>query len=185
MDRRILVGKEKYDLVHKILIEVALNTLSAFPLQVVTLNKIAKESGYSRTTVYEHFHSSFTALLIEIFVYLQKERIKFYSSYYTEDNKQNIISMFKRFTDFMMNDYLLWTNLKAARILINENKKLSEFFLFKEFRIQAELCDVNEKQISEIISNFYELEDLMIKENEKDFKSYCDTFNKKIKKILN
>lgn len=127
MDKRVTLGRKKYNYVHSHLFGEGYELLSEIKLLEFNLKKLADYSKYSMTTVYEHFESSVDFFLIEFFNYLRKKRIEEYQQIYTLNEKENIILMFIKFSEFMNDEFLLWTNLKAARVLLGD-KKVKPFF---------------------------------------------------------
>jgi len=154
MDKRITLGQKKYAYVHLTLFDEGYKLLSRIKLVDFNLKKLADSSKYSLTTVYEHFNSSVEIFLIEFFVYLRKKRIEEYQQIYTLDEKENIILMFTKFSEFMNDEFFLWTNLKAARVLIGD-KKAEPFFLIDELVFQAEVINLKPELIEKITNLFY------------------------------
>ena len=157
MDKRITLGKKKFSYVHLDLFDEGYELLSQITLIDFNLKKLADYSKYSITTVYEHFESSIDIFLIEFFGYLRKKRIEEYQQIYTLNGKENIVQMFTKFTDFMNDELLLWTNLKAARVLLRD-KKVTPFFLIDELHFQAEGANLKSELIKKITDQFYTYE---------------------------
>ena len=62
--------------------------------------------------------------------------------------------MFTKFSEFMTSEFLLWTNLKAARVLLGD-KKVSPFFLIEELIFQAEAITLKPELVKKIIDKYY------------------------------
>tara|TARA_Y100000389_G_scaffold180179_1_gene194797 strand:- start:159 stop:710 length:552 start_codon:yes stop_codon:yes gene_type:complete len=154
MDRRVSLGQKKYNYVHTVLFEEGYELLSEIKLINFNLKKLADFSKYSITTVYEHFESSVEVFIIEFFEYLRKRRIEEYQQMYTINEKENIILMFIKFSEFMNDEFFLWANLKGARVLIGD-KKAKPFFLIDELVFQAEAINLKPELIEKIINLFY------------------------------
>ena len=154
MDKRIALGRNKYNYVHTALFEEGYELLSQIKLGDFNLKKLADYSKYSLTTVYEHFESSVEVFFIGFFDHLGKKRKKEYQQTYTHNEKENIIIMFTKFTEFMNNEFFLWTNLKAARVLLGD-KKVSPFFLIEELIFQAEAITLKPELVKKIIDQYY------------------------------
>ena len=73
MDKRKLVAKNKYDSVHNELLEVGVRLLSSERLTEISLNTISEYTNVSKTTIYEHFNSSFNAFLSEVIIHVGKK----------------------------------------------------------------------------------------------------------------
>ena len=73
MDKRKLVAKNKYDSVHNELLEVGIRLLSSERLTEISLNTISEYTNVSKTTIYEHFSSSFNAFLSEVIIHVGKK----------------------------------------------------------------------------------------------------------------
>ena len=166
MDKRILVGREKYNYVHSDLFGEGYQLLSEMKLTEFNLKKLADYSKYSMTTVYEHFESSLDVFLIEFFKNLRKNKIEEYQQMYTLDEKENILLMFTKFLDFMNDEFILWSNLKAARVLLGD-KKVQPFFLIDELHFQAEAINLKPELIKKITNQFYIYENTFLENSSK------------------
>ena len=154
MDKRITLGQKKYNYVHSDLFDEGYELLSQIILFDFNLKRLADYSKYSITTVYEHFESSVDIFLMGFFNHLGKKRKEEYQQIYTHNEKENIIIMFTKFSEFMTSEFLLWTNLKAARVLLGD-KKVSPFFLIEELIFQAEAITLKPELVKKIIDQFY------------------------------
>tara|TARA_Y100000385_G_scaffold274128_1_gene316851 strand:- start:78 stop:629 length:552 start_codon:yes stop_codon:yes gene_type:complete len=161
MDKRVTLGRKKYNYVHSHLFGEGYELLSEIKLVEFNLKKLADYSKYSMTTVYEHFESSVDFFLIEFFNYLRKKRIEEYQQIYTLNEKENIILMFIKFSEFMNDEFLLWTNLKAARVLLGD-KKVKPFFLIEELHFQAKAINLKPERIEKITNLFYVYENTFL-----------------------
>ena len=180
MDKRIALGRNKYNYVHTALFEEGYELLSQIKLGDFNLKKLADYSKYSLTTVYEHFESSVEVFFIGFFDHLRKKRKKEYQQIYTHNEKENIIIMFTKFSEFMTSEFLLWTNLKAARVLLGD-KKVTPFFLIEELHFQAEAINLKSELIKKISDQFYIYENAFL-DNPVNSK---DTTSKFIEEITN
>ena len=169
MDKRIILGRKKYNYVHMALLKDGYELLSQLNLVDFNLKKLADHSKYSITTVYEHFDSSVEVFLIEFFGYLRKKRIEEYQQIYTVNEKENIKLMFIKFSKFMNDEHLLWRNLKAARVLI-DNTEIKPFFLIDELVLQAEAINLKPELIEKIINLFYKYENAFLENSLKSEK---------------
>jgi len=161
MDKRIALGRNKYKYVHTALLEEGYELLSQIKFGDFNLKKLADYSKYSLTTVYEHFESSTEVFFIEFIEHLRNKGIKEYRQLYTHNEKENIIIMFTKFSEFMTNEFLLWTNLKAARILLGD-KKVNPFFLIEELLFQAEVINLKPDLAKKITDLFYAYENTFL-----------------------
>jgi hypothetical protein len=166
MDKRVIAGREKYNFVHSDLFGEGYQLLSEMKLIEFNLKKLADYSKYSMTTVYEHFESSLDVFLIEFFEYLRKKRIEEYQQMYTLDEKENIVLMFTKFLDFMNDEFILWSNLKAARVLLGD-KKVQPFFLIDELHFQTEAINLKPELIEKITNQFYIYENTFLENSSK------------------
>ena len=166
MDKRIALGRNKYKHVHIALFEEGYELLSQIKLGDFNLKKLADYSKYSLTTVYEHFESSVEVFLIGFFNHLGKKRKEEYQQIYTHNEKENIIIMFTKFSEFMTSEFLLWTNLKAARVLLGD-KKVSPFFLIEELIFQAEAITLKPELVKKIIDKYYIYESTFLENSSK------------------
>ena len=166
MDKRIILGRKKYNYVHSDLIDEGYELLSEIKLVEFNLKKLGDYSKYSMTTVYEHFESSIDVFFIEFFKALRKSRIEEYQQMYTLNDKENIVLMFTKFLDFMNNEFILWANLKAARILLGD-KKVKPFFLIDELHFKAEAINLKPELIEKITNEFYIYENSFLENSSK------------------
>ena len=166
MDKRITLGQKKYNYVHSDLFDEGYELLSQIILFDFNLKRLADYSKYSITTVYEHFESSVDIFLMGFFGYLGEKRIGEYQQMYTLNGKENLILMFTKFTDFMNDEFLLWANLKAARVLLGD-KKVTPFFLIEELHFQAEAINLKSELIKKISDQFYIYENAFLENSSK------------------
>ena len=73
MDKRKVVAKNKYESVHEELLEVGTKLLSSDRLTEISLNSISEYTNISKTTIYEHFNSSFNVFLSEVILHVWKK----------------------------------------------------------------------------------------------------------------
>ena len=183
MDKRITLGRNKYKYVHTALFEEGYELLSQIKLGDFNLKKLADYSKYSLTTVYEHFESSVEVFFIGFFDHLRKKRKKEYQQIYTHNEKENIIIMFTKFSEFMTSEFLLWANLKAARVLLGD-KKVTPFFLIEELHFQAEAINLKSELIKKISDQFYIYENAFL-ENSSKRSELTSKFLDELKNSLN
>jgi hypothetical protein len=183
MDKRIVLGREKYNYVHSDLFNEGYELLSEMKLVEFNLKKLADYSKYSMTTVYEHFESSVNVFLVEFFEHMRNRRIEEYQQMYTLNEKENIVQMFTKFLDFMNDEFILWSNFKAARVLLDD-KKIKPFFLIDELHFQAEAINLKSELIEKITNQFYIYENTFL-ENSLNRKDLTSKFLKDLKNNLN
>ena len=111
------------------------------------------------------------------------KRKKEYRQLYTHNEKENIIIMFTNFSEFMTSEFLLWTNLKAARVLLSD-KEVSPFFLIEELIFQAEAITLKPELVKKIIDQFYVYENTFL-ENSSNRSELTSKFIDELRHTLN
>jgi hypothetical protein len=74
--------------------------------------------------------------------------------------------MFTKFSEFINNEFFLWTNLKAARVLLGD-KKVSPFFLIEELVFQAEAINLKPDLVKKVTNQFYIYESTFLENSSK------------------
>ena len=94
VDARVLRAQEKYDEVHKELIEAGIKLLSIKPISSLSLNSLAEYTEVSKTSIYNHFNSSPEHLYYDILVHCRNYMLEIFNDTSPEDPKQKIIYLF-------------------------------------------------------------------------------------------
>lgn len=117
MDKRIEIGKEKYDLAHNEIISITYNLLKEKSFSNINFNSISKLSNYSKTTLYEHFNSDINLLFRETLLLYQKKLILTFK--YLDDPVNNIINIYKAIFNFANSEPKLFKNMHMIAINLN------------------------------------------------------------------
>ena len=91
VDARVIRAQEKYDEVHKELIEAGIKLLSIKPISSLSLNSLAEYTEVSKTSIYNHFNSSPEHFYYDILVYCRNYMLEIFNDTSPEDPKQKII----------------------------------------------------------------------------------------------
>jgi AcrR family transcriptional regulator len=132
VDKRIKIGKEKFNLAHNEIILITYNLLKIKSFSNINFNAISKLSNYSKTTLYEHFDSDINLLYLETLLLYQKKLISTFK--YLDDPINNIINIYKAIFDFANSEPKLFKNMHMIAINLNtigknEYKYKSRIFL--------------------------------------------------------
>ena len=91
VDARVIRAQEKYDEVHKELIEAGIKLLSIKPISSLSLNSLAEYTEVSKTSIYNHFNSSPEHFYYDILVHCRNYMLEIFNDTSPEDPKQKII----------------------------------------------------------------------------------------------
>ena len=87
VDARVIRAQEKYDEVHKELIEAGIKLLSIKPISSLSLNSLAEYTEVSKTSIYNHFNSSPEHFYYDILVYCRNYMLEIFNDTSPEDPK--------------------------------------------------------------------------------------------------
>ena len=91
VDARVIRAQEKYDEVHKELIEAGIKLLSIKPISSLSLNSLAEYTEVSKTSIYNHFNSSPEHFYYDVLVHCRNYMLDFFNDTAPKDSKQKII----------------------------------------------------------------------------------------------
>ena len=155
MDKRKLVAKNKYDSVHEELLEVGTKLLSSERLTEISLNSISEYTNISKTTIYEHFNSSFNVFLSEVILHVWKKIRKIYYDKTNDDPISNILLIFRTWHEFNFENLLLARNIYASYILFVDTEYFPITNVLTDIEDELSKLNFNDKDKKEIIRIFY------------------------------
>ena len=155
MDKRKLVAKNKYESVHEELLEVGTKLLSSERLTEISLNSISEYTNISKTTIYEHFNSSFNVFLSEVILHVWKKIRKIYYGKTNEDPISNILLIFRTWHEFNFENLLLARNIYASYILFVDTEYFPITNVLTDIEAELSKLNFNAEDTKEIIRIFY------------------------------
>ena len=155
MDKRKLVGKNKYESVHEELLEVGTKLLSSERLTEISLNSISEYTNISKTTIYEHFNSSFNVFLSEVILHVWKKIRKIYYGKTNDDPISNILLIFRTWHEFNFENLLLARNIYASYILFVDTEYFPITNVLTDIEGELSKLNFNYEDTKEIIRIFY------------------------------
>lgn len=155
MDKRKLVAKNKYDSVHEELLEVGTRLLSSEMLTEISLNTISDYTNVSKTTIYEHFSSSFNAFLSEVIIHVGKKIQNIYTENLSEDPSSNTLLIFRTWYEFNFTNIMLMRNIYASYILLVDTEHFPITPVLIDIENQLKDLEFSMKNMKEIVRIFY------------------------------
>ena len=155
MDKRKLVAKNKYDSVHDELLEVGTRLLSSERLTEISLNTISDYTNVSKTTIYEHFSSSFNAFLSEVIIHVGKKIQNIYRENLSQDPSSNTLLIFRTWYEFNFKNIMLMRNIYASYILLVETEYFPITPVLIDIEKQLKDLEFSMKNMKEIVRIFY------------------------------
>ena len=155
MDKRKLVAKNKYESVHEELLEVGTKLLSSERLTEISLNSISEYTNISKTTIYEHFNSSFNVFLSEVILHVWKKIRKIYYGKTNDDPISNILLIFRTWHEFNFENLLLARNIYASYILFVDTEYFPITNVLTDIEAELSKLNFNAEDTKEIIRIFY------------------------------
>lgn len=182
MDKRIEVGREKYDKVHIELLEKGVELLSKIQLTEASLNKLSEFVGVSKTTIYEHFNSSFQQFLSEVLTYSRdKLRTKYLENFVT-DPKKNIVTVFQIWHEEFKKNKLYMVNSYAGYILLENTDLLPKPLMLNDLTEQLTLLGATDNEKKIFLDQFFYssgkeagASDTELNQKVEDVKSFLDS----------
>ena len=155
MDKRKLVAKNKYDSVHNELLEVGIRLLSSERLTEISLNTISEYTNVSKTTIYEHFSSSFNAFLSEVIIHVGKKIQNIYIENLSQDASSNTLLIFRTWYEFNFTNIMLMRNIYASYILLVDTEYFPITPVLIDIEKQLKDLEFSMKNMKEIVRIFY------------------------------
>lgn len=155
MDKRKLVAKNKYDSVHEELLEVGTRLLSSEMLTEISLNTISDYTNVSKTTIYEHFSSSFNAFLSEVIIHVGKKIQNIYTENLSQDPSSNTLLIFRTWYEFNFTNIMLMRNIYASYILLVDTEHFPITPVLIDIENQLKDLEFSMKNMKEIVRIFY------------------------------
>lgn len=186
VDERVVRAQQKYDEVHKELLEAGVKLLSTKPISSLSLNSLAEYTNVSKTSIYNHFNSSPEHFYYDILVYCRNYVLNVFNENEPSDSKQKIIYFYEVYIKLMKENKILSINLYSQYFIVNykarfklfQNKVLSQ--LLEEIGIKDK--DIVKKLLLEfaVLLNRFFIYDLTSKEFEEYEKEFFERLNKTI-----
>ena len=187
VDERVVRAQNKYDVVHKELLEAGVKLLSTKPISSLSLNSLAEYTQVSKTSIYNHFNSSPEHFYYDLIVYLRNYVLNAFNENEPDDPKEKIIYLYETYIRLMKGNKILCLNLYSQYFIVNYKAR---FKLFQNKVISQLLHEVgikdNEaaKKLSlefAVLLNRFFVYDLTSRE----FKEYEKEFFQRLKKTIN
>lgn len=183
MDKRIEIGRDKYNLAHKEFILICTELLKDKSFSNVNFNLITKESTYSKTTLYNHFDSDINLLFKECLIYFRDELISKFIL--TDDSSNNIKNIYRTYFQEAFENPLYFKNMHMISIhlnTLNDKKYKYKSKIFELIKSNFENLDSN----LDFISNwsYATILCLQIGNLDFDFESQKKQFFKNLEKNL-
>ena len=187
VDARVIRAQEKYDEVHKELIEAGIKLLSIKPISSLSLNSLAEYTEVSKTSIYNHFNSSPEHFYYDVLVHCRNYMLDFFNDTAPKDSKQKIIYFYEIYIDMLKSNTVLCLNLYSQFFIVN-NKARVKLFRNKYLVSLLKEIGIDDEAVAKELS--IEFESLLYKFFVLDpdsavFKKYEKEFYKRLKKTLN
>ena len=187
VDERVVRAQQKYDKVHKELLEAGIKLLSTKPISSLSLNSLAAYTDVSKTSIYNHFNSSPEHFYYDILVYCRNYMLEIFNNTAPKDSKQKIIYFYEIYIEMLKSNVILCLNLYSQFFIVN-NKARVKLFRNKYLVSLLEEIGINDEDVAKDLS--LEFESLLNKffvmdPNSIVFKKYEKEFYKRLKVTLN
>jgi AcrR family transcriptional regulator len=186
VDERVVRAQQKYDDIHRELLEAGVKLLSTKPISSLSLNSLAEYTNVSKTSIYNHFNSSPEHFYYDILVYCRNYVLKKFNENEPSDTKQKIIYFYEVYIQLMKENKILSLNLYSQYFIVNYKAR---FKLFQN-KVLAQLLEevgIKDKEVVKKLSlefavllNRFFVYDLTSKE----FEDYEKEFFQRLKKLL-
>ena len=120
-----------------------------------SLNSISEYTNISKTTIYEHFNSSFNVFLSEVILHVWKKIRKIYYGKTNDDPISNILLIFRTWHEFNFENLLLARNIYASYILFVDTEYFPITNVLTDIEDELSKLNFNDEDIKEIIRIFY------------------------------
>ena len=186
VDERVVRAQQKYDEVHKELLEAGVKLLSTKPISSLSLNSLAEYTNVSKTSIYNHFNSSPEHFYYDILVFCRNYVLKEFNENEPSDSKQKIIYFYEVYIKLMKENKILSLNLYSQYFIVNykarfklfQNKVLAQ--LLEEVGIKyKEIVKKLSLEFAVLLNRFF-VYDLTSKE----FEDYEKEFFQRLKKTI-
>ena len=133
VDERVVRAQQKYDEVHKELLEAGVKLLSTKPISSLSLNSLAEYTNVSKTSIYNHFNSSPEHFYYDILVFCRNYVLKEFNENEPSDSKQKIIYFYELYIKLMKENKILSLNILLNVVLSSETRHRAHSAEFCEF----------------------------------------------------
>ena len=187
VDERVVRAQQKYDEVHRELLEAGIKLLSTKPISSLSLNSLAKYTKVSKTSIYNHFNSSPELFYYDLLVHLRNYVLNEFNQNEPDDPKEKIVYFYEIYIKLMKENKILCLNLYSQFFIVNykarfklfKNKILSK--LLKEVGIKDDATAQRLALEFAVLLNRFFVYDLTSRE----FGEYEKEFFERLKKIIN
>ena len=155
MDKRIQIAKEKYDNVHNELLKEGINLLSEIELVNASLSKLSAYVGVSKTTIYEHFQSSFPKFLSEVLTYSRDKLRNKYLNKFGNDPVDNIVTLFNEWHEEILKNKLFTKNAYAAYMLLKDTELMPKPLIANDLNEQLSKLKIDKNQKDDFMSHYF------------------------------
>ena len=155
MDKRLQIGKEKYDKVHNELLEKGIDLLSQILLIDASLSKLSDLVQVSKTTIYEHFQSSYQKFLSEVLSYSRDKLRTEYLKNFDDNPAKNIVTIYEIWHDEIYKNKLFTINCYAAYILLKDTDLLPKPLIVRDLTEQLTLLEATDDEKEEFLNQFF------------------------------
>jgi AcrR family transcriptional regulator len=155
VDKRIQIAKEKYDNVHSDLLKEGINLLSEIELVNASLSKLSNYVGVSKTTIYEHFQSSFPKFLSEVLIYSRDKLRNKYLNKFGDDPLNNIVTLFNEWHEEILKNELFTKNAYAAYMLLKDTKLMPKPLMANDLHEQLSKLKIDKNQIDDFMAQYF------------------------------
>jgi AcrR family transcriptional regulator len=188
MDKRIEVGQEKYYKVHIELLEKGVDLLSNIQLTDASLNKLSEFVGVSKTTIYEHFNSSFQQFLSEVLTYSRDKLRNKYLEHFINDPLKNIVTVFDIWHEEIKKNKLFIANTYAVYILLKDTDLLPKPLMVNDLTEQLTLLGATDNEKKVFLNQFFYssgkeagVSNTELNQKVKDVESFLDSISNQFK----
>jgi hypothetical protein len=186
VDERVVRAQQKYDEVHRELLEAGVKLLSTKPMSSLSLNSLAEYTNVSKTSIYNHFNSSPDHFYYDILVFSRNYVLKEFNESKPSDSKQKIIYFYEVHIKLMKENKILCLNLYSQYFIVNYKAR---FKLFQN-KVLAQLLEEIGIKDKEIVKNLF-LEFAVLLNRffvydltSKEFEDYEKEFFQRLKKTI-
>ena len=155
MDKRKVVAKNKYESVHEELLEVGSKLLSNEILTDISLNSISEYTNISKTTIYEHFESSFDNFLLQVIEHTWSRIKLLYADKLSDDPIANVLTIFRTWHQFNHDNLILTRNIYASYILFSDTQSFPVLKILIDIDKELKILNLNQKDTYELFRIFY------------------------------
>ncbi len=169
VDKRRIVAQNKYENVHKELLEVGSKLLSNERLTDISLNSLSEYTNISKTTIYEHFDSSFNNFLSQVIEHSWKKIKLIYNDKLSNNPTENILTIFGTWHEYNQKNILLTRNIYASYILFADTHYFPVLEILVDIDNELKKIKHNEKNTYELFRIFYvRIDEIIVNPNIKN-----------------